>query len=301
MSASTSATPMLEAKRLAQLAVEKDQAGDLPGALASYKRAAEALHSMNLGDKYASYINQYLMRAEAIQLELAKSESGRKFGESVAAVDESSVALLESFGFHADAAREALSMFDNDVERATDYLFTQTPPPEAAPTPASPVPKPQPPPMPPRQTGTGHAEVDRLQGLLARASVDSRRTCVCELFTDGAGACGRPAASDSEFCWNCKLVETMSGAALSRPAPHRDNGDVVMGDPTAESNRLRNVLAAALVSETETCMQSIFSPDGTICGRPAALVKSEGEGEGGDGDFTVDDACWSCKVLRAMF
>ena len=62
----------------AKRAVATDNEGDLPMALACYLEAAQALvdgigHDRD--SKYTNYINQYVSRAEAIEVELAKRDS----------------------------------------------------------------------------------------------------------------------------------------------------------------------------------------------------------------------------------
>ena len=48
-----------------------------------------------------------------------------------------------------------------------------------------------------------------------------------------------------------------------------------------------------------THQESLFTPDGKVCGRPAAWVKAAGN----EGDCAADGAkplCWNCKRIKAL-
>ena len=141
------------------------------------------------------------------------------------------------------------------------------------------------------------ADAGRLQDLLKRAGVSDRAVCACKLFSASGDACRLPVAQkeggeDMAVCWRCRYMLAVTCSDLPPGCKQPLDAPVVNGE--SEEQRMSRVLQAALVSEVHTCQQTMFTPDGAVCGRPAVLTPNK------DGTFTPSTSCWYCKRIEAM-
>jgi len=116
-------------------------------------------------------------------------------------------------------------------------------------------------------------------------------------------------------------AQRVSGHAAAPPsAGIRPTGETRAGEAAevevARVARLRGLLRAARVSESEVCQETLYSVSlGETCGRPAALVPSPtatptGGGEGGEETVGLKPGtprplvpsrlCWQCKRIEAF-
>ena len=121
---------MERCQSLAQRAVKADREGNLAAASQLYLEAAQSLQVIPGGEqRYLSHITQYLNRHQEIQVELHRQNGHRpQEGEPANAeahciVDPSKLCVMEGMGLSTAACREGLLRFDNDLERATDWVF----------------------------------------------------------------------------------------------------------------------------------------------------------------------------------
>ena len=277
---------MERCQSLAQRAVKADREGNLAAASQLYLEAAQSLQVIPGGEqRYLSHITQYLNRHQEIQVELHRQNGHRpQEGEPANAeahciVDPSKLCVMEGMGLSTAACREGLLRFDNDLERATDWVFNnpgwhpspQSPEHSHVPSNSSSRPSPSPAPS---------------QPLQQRAQATQR--------TDQSPQNGADAGSDDLGAHVATVIPKSTPDDTSNTtnkAPIGKSNVLEMDQPViSELEHLRERLKRALVSESARCRCTLFSEaPGARCGKPAAINGETGEPEA---------LCWSCKVIE---